>query len=97
MSVDTKKQKITLLAENLFVMKSVRTYKGEPDSTLYYMTPAMWARSPMSATIFTDYDAATAHMVMLRTRDLKNVKNADGESETLDIVPLYGELIKITK
>lgn len=82
-------------AEKLYVIRSVRTKDGKPFKTEYYMTPAMWTKNPIDATIFCDYDAGTAHLNLFRTRDWgPDTKWQDGAVEEFDVVPLYGEIIQ---
>lgn len=89
----TNHPKITLLSENLYIIRCIHTFVDGSTSTLYYMTPAMWTKAPTRATIFCDYDAGTAHMNMYHKRDRSPRGWADGRTEILDVVPLYGEII----
>lgn len=86
--------KITLLEENCWVIRATRTRTSGAVDVFYYETPPMWNRAPMRATIFTTFEAAEAHLRLLKTRDLKDCKGwADGTVETFDVVPLYGEIL----
>lgn len=85
-------EKITLNAERLYIIRSSRLL---PDGTVvvrYYKTPAVWNTSPIEATIF-NYDAGVAHLRMYHERDKAKKGWADGSIETLDVVPLYGEIL----
>ena len=85
--------KITLLAENLYIIRSTRTKLNGDVIVSYYETPSVWNRSPVKATIFTDYENGEAHLNMYHNRDAAPKGWADGSKEILDVVPLYGELL----
>ena len=84
--------KITLLAENLYIIRSVRTKPDGVVITSYYETPSTWNTSPVKATIFTDYENGETHLNMYHNRDAAPKGWADGSKEIIDVVPLYGEL-----
>lgn len=85
----TMSNKITLLAEKLYIIRSIKTKPNGHVDTIYYMTPSLWNSSPMEATIFQNFEAGEAHMEMLEHADW-----ADGSTEVLDVVPLYGEILQ---
>lgn len=87
------KPKITLLSENLYIIRCVHTFVDGSTQTVYYMTPAVWTKAPPRATIFCDYDAAEAHLNMYHARDRAPLGWGDGRKEVLDVVPLYGEIL----
>lgn len=84
--------KITFLAVDLWVIRSTRTKDGEA-RVLYYETPSIWNRSPPSATVFTSYEAAEAHLHLFHKRDKAPKGWADGSVEVLDVVPLFTEIL----
>ena len=87
-------EKVVLLAEKLYVMRSTRTKPDGEVRVTYYETPSTWNRSPMEAVIFQNYESGEGHLQLLRERDLKGMKGwADGSTEVIDIVPLYGEIL----
>lgn len=85
--------KITLLAENLYIIRSTSTHTDGSTSVEYYMTPVMWTKAPTRATIFQQYEAGEAHLNMYYRRDKSDKWWADGRTEVLDVVPLYGEVL----
>lgn len=86
--------KITLLAERLYIIRSARTKPSGEVLTRYYETPSTWNMSPMEATIFQNYEAGEGHLAMYRKRDAAPKGWADGSTEVLDVVPLYGEILQ---
>ncbi len=86
--------KITLLAENLYLIRSTRTKTNGEVIVSYYETPSTWNKSPMKATLFQDYENGEGHLTMYRERDAAKLGWADGSKEVLDVVPLYGELMQ---
>lgn len=86
--------KITLLAENLYIIRSTSTYPdGCSASVRYYVTPSTWTVAPTKATLFLSYEAGEAHLTMYHYRDKSSNGWADGRTEVLDVVPLYGEVL----
>lgn len=92
----TDKGKVTLLAERLWLIRSqVSTPAGELVETRYYETVPAWNKSPMEATLFQNYEAAEAHLGMVRHNfNIYQPKGrADGNKEVFDIVSLYTEML----
>ena len=85
--------KITLLAENLYIIRSTKTNPGGEVIISYYETPSTWNKAPMKATLFQDYENGEGHLAMYRKRDAAKLGWADGSTEVLDVVPLYGEML----
>lgn len=87
-----EKPKLTLLAENLFI---IRETKHSPDKktsrVMYYVTPSSWDASPMEATIFQSMEAGETHLAMLRERDY--APWADGSVSHFDVVPMFGAIV----
>lgn len=85
--------KITLLAENCWVIRSTRTKPSGEVIVAYYCTPSTWNRAPVRATIFSDYEAAEGHLNLYHKRDRAPLGWADGSTEVIDIVPLHGAVV----
>ena len=85
-------QKVTLNAEDLYVLRSTVTHVDGAIDVRYYETVAAWNSAPVKATLFTDFDIGVAHMHMV-SRELGHVTRADGGKEVFDVVPLYGEIL----
>lgn len=81
--------KITLLAENCFVIRSTRTKPSGEVVVSYYGTPSTWFRAPVRATIFSDYECAEGHLNLYHKRDRAPLGWADGSREVFDIVGLH--------
>jgi hypothetical protein len=87
--------KVTLLSENLYIIRETRTHLDRQVVTRYYVTPSTWTTAPTQCTIFTDYDAGVGHLQLYRNRDLKGKTLwADGSTCVYDVVPLYGEIMQ---
>lgn len=86
--------KITLLAENLYIIRSTQTLTDGSVRVSYYESPIMWNTSPTMATIFQNYDAGEAHLTMYYKRDKAPKGWFDGRKEIMEVVPLYGEMTK---
>lgn len=87
-------KKIALDEDRLFVIRSVRTKPNGKPIIMYYESPAVWNKSAVFATLFRDYDIGVAHLTMFNQRDQAKNGWADGSKEVLDVVPLYGCLVK---
>lgn len=87
--------KVTFLAENLFIIRTTMTWPNEPErkEVRYYETPSTWNKSPMEATIFQNYDAGEGHLHMYHKRDKAPKGWFDGRKEIIEVVPLVGEII----
>lgn len=85
-------EKITLDAEDLYIIRSNRTKPCGEVVVTYYESPPCWNKAPVQATLFTSYEIAEAHMSLFRERDAGECW-ADGSVEVLDVVPLYGEIL----
>lgn len=81
--------KVTLLAERLYIIRSAKTKPTGEVDVRYYETPSVWNASPLQATIFQNYDAGEGHM-----QALERANWADGSTEVVDVVPLYGEILQ---
>jgi len=91
-------EKITLLAENLFIIRTTMTWpndsnKNDKKEVRYYETPSTWNTSPTAATIFQNYEAGEAHLNMYNRRDKAPKGWMDGRKEIIEVVPLYGEIL----
>lgn len=85
--------KIKLAVENLYIIRSTRT---KPDGEViisYYETPSTWNKNPMKATVFQDYENGEGHLAMYNQRDKAKFGWADGSTEVLEVVPMYGEIL----
>lgn len=85
--------KITLLAENLYLIRSTQTFVDGHVNVWYYETPSVWNKSPLRATLFQDYENGEGHLNMYHERDKGKGAWFDGRKEVLEVVPMYGELI----
>lgn len=85
-------RRLTLHADDLWVIRSVRTPPAGESRTMYYETPSTWNKAPTMATIFTTYEAAAAHLTLFQQRDAAPKGWADGSTELLDVVPLWSEI-----
>lgn len=92
--VMSETNKLTMLAETLYIIRSRKLKAGKLLKTIYYETPAMWNTSPMAATIFRTFEAGEAHLNMYHKRDKPQLGWADGSIEQLDVVPLHGEILQ---
>ena len=80
----------------MWIIRTTWTWPHEPGrepKVMYYMTPAMWTASPIDATMFMDYDAGSAHMIMMQQRDKASKGWFDKREEVIEVVPLYGEIL----
>lgn len=84
--------KITLDGDKLYVIRSTRIKPDGSKHVSYFMSRKMWTRSPVSATIFCDYDAA-CHLQYDVHQDAPKKGWADGSTEVFDVVPLIGEIM----
>lgn len=86
-------QKITLNADELFIIRSVKTSPEGVEETRYYESPSVWNSAPTKATMFTDFEIGEAHLNMMAERDVRDSSWADGSTEVFDVVPLFGEIL----
>ena len=90
-SKPAERPKLTLLAENLYIIRETKTSADKKTTrVMYYVTPSSWDASPMNATIFQDIDAGETHLAMMRERDY--APWADGSTSVFDVVPMYGAI-----
>lgn len=93
------KPKITLLAEDCWVVRSTRvdpSKNNKVTKVCYYCTPSCWSSSPLSATIFRRWDDAQVQ-VHLCDKDRPPLGWADGSIEYFDAVTLYGSVMEKVK
>jgi len=84
MKVNEENRKLTLLAEKLWVIRSMTDVRVS-----FYMARRVWSGSPMQATIFQDRNAAE-HVLY----DLMHAENAIRlPDEEYEIVPLYDAVL----
>lgn len=86
--------KITLKAEDLYIIRSISTFSDGQKKVQYYESPSVWNSSPLHVTLFTSYEAAESHLFMYDSRDKAKKGWADGRTEVMDVVPLYGEILQ---
>lgn len=89
-------EKITLLAADTYVIRSTRIKPNGVSLVAYYETPSTWNKNPTKATLFRDFEAAMGHLLLYNERDKAKHGWADGSKELFDVVPLYGEITRIT-
>ncbi len=88
------RHKITLLEENCWVLRSTKTRLDGTKDVKYFMTIPKWTHAPTAATIFHDEETGDIFRQMVVADRPKDYKGwADGSTEVLDVVPLYGEIL----
>lgn len=89
----TKVTKIAFNVDDLYIIRSICTWKDGAKKISYYESPSVWNNSPTKATIFTSYEAAESHFNMYHTRDKAPLGWSDNRKEVIDVVPLHGEIV----
>lgn len=86
------KNKITLLAENCWLLRSTMTWADGSIKQCYYVTPSCWNTNPTGATIFPTFEDAEVHMNIAH-KNRAPLGWADGRTEIFDVVLLSGAIM----
>lgn len=84
---------IAMTEQSCWVIRSTRVAIGGQRIISFYITPDTWSSSPGDATVFREEQAAQKHVELCRSSGTFDW--LDGSKEYVDVVPLFGEFIKV--